>query len=45
MRVAILSLLTGPVAPLGDGGTTSAIAKGPVAGPVAVGRLGLAGDA
>ncbi|MFF8801205.1 MULTISPECIES: MOSC domain-containing protein [unclassified Methylobacterium] len=45
MRVAILSLLTGPVAPLGDGGATSAIAKGPVAGPVAVGRLGLAGDA
>lgn len=45
MRVAILSLLTGPVAPLGDGGATSAIAKGPVAGPVAVGRRGLAGDA
>ncbi|MER2253085.1 MOSC domain-containing protein [Methylorubrum podarium] len=43
MRVVIEAVLTGRAAPLGT--TTSAIAKAPVEGPVAVGPLGLAGDA
>lgn len=42
MRVVIEAVLTGRVAPLGT--ATSAIAKAPVEGPVAVGPLGLAGD-
>ncbi|MEH3116088.1 MAG: MOSC domain-containing protein [Methylorubrum populi] len=42
MRVAIQAVLTGRVAPLGT--ATSAIAKAPVEGPVAVGPLGLSGD-
>jgi len=41
----ILQVLAGPVAPLGPAGATSAIAKRPVAQPVAIGPLGLAGDA
>ena len=41
----ILQVLTGAVAPLGEAGATSAIAKQPVAHPVAIGPLGLAGDA
>ena len=41
----ILQVLTGTVAPLGAAGKTSAIAKQPVAGPVAIGPLGLQGDA
>ena len=45
MRIVIGAVLTGRVAPLGDGSATSAIAKTPVEGPVAVGPLGLAGDA
>lgn len=38
-------MLTGAVAPLGKAGATSAIAKQPAAHPVAIGPLGLAGDA
>ena len=45
MEVVIGAILAGPVAPLGKAGAPSAIAKTPVAGPVAVGRLGLSGDA
>ena len=41
----ILQVLTGTVAPLGAAGKPSAIAKQPVAGPVAIGPLGLQGDA
>ena len=41
----ITAVLTGPVAPLGAAGATSAIAKRPAAQPVAIGPLGLAGDA
>lgn len=41
----ILQVLTGTVAPLGATGKPSAIAKQPVAGPVAIGPLGLRGDA
>ncbi len=44
MEIAIRTLLTGRVAPLGRSETRSGIDKRPVAGPVAVGRLGLAGD-
>ncbi|OZI65595.1 MOSC domain-containing protein [Bordetella genomosp. 1] len=40
----IRTVLAGPVAPLGDSGKTSAIAKHALAAPVAVGPLGLAGD-
>lgn len=45
MEVVIGAILAGPVAPLGKAGALSAIAKTPTAGPVAVGRLGLSGDA
>ncbi len=45
MRIVIGAVLTGRVAPLGDGSATSAIAKTSVEGPVAVGPLGLSGDA
>lgn len=38
------AVLTGAVAPLGDSGKRSAIAKTALSGPVRVGRLGLAGD-
>ena len=41
----ILQVLTGTVAPLGAAGKSSAIAKQPVSGPVAIGPLGLQGDA
>ncbi len=41
----ILQVLTGTVAPLGAAGKSSAIAKQPVSGPVAIGPLGLHGDA
>ena len=41
----ILQVLTGPVAALGTAGKTSAIAKNPVTGPIAIGPLGLEGDA
>lgn len=44
MRVAILAVLTGRVAPLGGRGAPSAIAKIPAQGPVAISRRGLAGD-
>ncbi|CAO4135222.1 MOSC domain-containing protein [Methylorubrum extorquens] len=44
MRVALQTVLTGRVAPLGEKGAASAIAKTPVLEPVAVGPLGLAGD-
>ena len=37
-------MLTGKVAPFRDADEPSAIAKQPVAGPIAVGHLGLAGD-
>ncbi len=42
MQVVIEAVLTGRVAPLGT--ATSAIAKAPVGGSVAVGPFGLAGD-
>ena len=42
---AILSVQIGPVAPLGPGATPSGFRKGPADGRVAVGWLGLAGDA
>ena len=45
MRIVIGAVLTGRVAPLGGGKATSAIAKTSVEGPVAVGPLGLSGDA
>lgn len=41
----ILQVLAGPVAPLGPTGATSAIAKRPMDHQVAIGPLGLAGDA
>ncbi|MFY3382845.1 MOSC domain-containing protein [Paracidovorax sp. MALMAid1276] len=41
----ILQVLSGPVAPLGTTGATSAIDKRPVAQPVAIGPQGLSGDA
>jgi len=41
----IISVQAGRVAPLGPDGVPSAFAKSPAGGPVAVGRLGLAGDA
>ncbi|WHQ69369.1 MOSC domain-containing protein [Methylorubrum extorquens] len=44
MRVALQAVLTGRVAPLGEKGAASGIAKTPVGGPIAVGPLGLAGD-
>ncbi|CAO4183366.1 MOSC domain-containing protein [Methylorubrum populi] len=44
MRIALQAVLTGRIAPLGDGGTTSAIDKEAREGPVALGRLGFAGD-
>jgi MOSC domain-containing protein YiiM len=40
-----ITLLTGPVAPLADTATTSAIAKSPVAGPLRLGAEGFEGDA
>ncbi|MFJ1301409.1 MOSC domain-containing protein [Pseudomonadota bacterium AL_CKDN230030165-1A_HGKHYDSX7] len=43
-RWIIDAVLTGVVAPLGDSGKGSGIAKTAVDGPVRVGRLGLAGD-
>ncbi|CAO4142427.1 MOSC domain-containing protein [Methylorubrum aminovorans] len=45
MRIVIEAVLTGRVAPLVGGKATSAIAKTSVEGPVAVGPLGLSGDA
>lgn len=45
MDVAIRAVLVGPVAPLGRKGTPSGIAKAPVSDPVAIGPLGLSGDA
>ncbi len=44
MKIAIESVLTGRMARLTDAGETSAIAKTPMAGPCAVGWLGMAGD-
>ena len=41
----ILQVLAGPVAQLGPASATSAIAKRPAAQPVAIGPLGLTGDA
>ena len=42
-RIAAVQI--GPIRPLGPKAVPSAIVKTPVAGPVAVGPLGLAGDA
>jgi MOSC domain-containing protein YiiM len=42
---AIVSVQVGPVAPLGPGAIPSGFRKSPTDGPVAVGWLGLAGDA
>jgi MOSC domain-containing protein YiiM len=42
---SIVSVQVGQVAPLGPDGVPSAFAKSPAKGPVAVGRLGLVGDA
>lgn len=43
-RVAIAALLVGRAVPFGKPGAVSAIGKRPVAGPVALGTRGLAGD-
>jgi pimeloyl-ACP methyl ester carboxylesterase len=40
---AVVSVQVGQVAPLGPDGVASGFVKAPVAGPVAVGRLGMAG--
>jgi MOSC domain-containing protein YiiM len=42
---AVLSVQVGPVAPLGPEEVPSGFVKSPMHGPVAVGRLGLVGDA
>jgi MOSC domain-containing protein YiiM len=41
---ALVSVQVGGIAPLGPDGVASAFVKRPVAGPIAVARLGLAGD-
>jgi MOSC domain-containing protein YiiM len=43
-RASIVSVQVGRAAPLGPKGVPSGFVKRPVAGPVAVGRLGLSGD-
>ena len=43
-RARLVSVLAGPVAPLGPAGVPSGFVKHRVEGPVAVGPLGLAGD-
>jgi MOSC domain-containing protein YiiM len=42
---AVLSVQVGPIAPLGPHGVPSGFLKLPAVGPVAIGRLGLLGDA
>lgn len=43
-HATVVSVLVGRIAPLGPKGVPSGFVKGPVAGPVCVTRLGLAGD-